>query len=333
MIGRGGVIVSTRFLFRAQLWDELAVRIPKAKKVRAAIAYLGTGGAALLPLRKGDELVVDMSLRSVRSGTTNPSEIRKLLRRGVKVFSRETLHAKFLIADGVVIVGSSNISHQAKTVLEEAAVVTDDPAVARRAGEAFQGLCTEPVRKEYLARCIAEYRPPRFVGGPRSKKAFARVRTRAKVWFVGGLVYADVPEAEEARAGGIVAKATRRLAWANTEVDYSHYSRKMRFFEDVRVGDWLVVCIRDGATYDAYPPAQFLGVESYSRGRGKRRYMLLRETPTAKRFVSWARVRRGLPSAVRDTLPKKPRTMPMTSDDDADAVLRLWTERGRWRAK
>jgi hypothetical protein len=37
------------FLFNAALWSEISTRIQSAKKVGAAIAYLGSGGARLLP--------------------------------------------------------------------------------------------------------------------------------------------------------------------------------------------------------------------------------------------------------------------------------------------
>lgn len=88
-----------------------------------------------------------MSLASVRSGTTNPNEVRKLLRRGVEVYSRGSLHAKFFIIGRQVIAGSSNVSKHAKEVLDEAAIVTDDAATVRRANQIFAQLCTEPGRR------------------------------------------------------------------------------------------------------------------------------------------------------------------------------------------
>ncbi|MBI2392252.1 MAG: hypothetical protein HYV09_21875 [Deltaproteobacteria bacterium] len=155
--------MATRFIFNNALWDELAARVPR-HHVRAAVAYLGTGASRLLPLKKGDQLVIDMSLRAVRSGVTDPREVRTFLRRGVEVFSRATLHTKFFVLGNTVIAGSSNISRHAKDVLDEAAVLTDDGATVRRAISIFEELCTEPVRKEYLAKCLKEYRPPKFLG-------------------------------------------------------------------------------------------------------------------------------------------------------------------------
>ena len=59
-----------RFLSNESLWREIKQRVAKAKRVYAAVAYLGTDGSNLLPLKKGHKLVVDMSLDAVRQGAT-----------------------------------------------------------------------------------------------------------------------------------------------------------------------------------------------------------------------------------------------------------------------
>ncbi|MDB4946677.1 MAG: hypothetical protein JWP97_6211 [Labilithrix sp.] len=322
--------MGARFLFKAQLWDELAARIPRAKKVRAAIAYLGTGGSKLLPLRAGDELVVDMSLRAVRSGVTNPSEVKKLLRRKVKVFSRETLHAKFLIIDRVVIAGSSNISSHAKNTLDEAAILTDDAAVLRRAADTFGLLCNEPVRKEYLAKCLAEYRPPNFGGGSHRTPGEKKARRRT-VWMIGGLRYADMAHEEEKRVAAVVERTREKLAYENTYVDSLHYAREMNFFRKLAVGDWLLVGMRDESASDVYPPAQYLGVERYTRGDGKRGYLLLCEAPRGAKPVPWPQLRKAAGRGLARKLGVNLRTMPTDTDQDGDALLRLWDDRGQWR--
>jgi hypothetical protein len=85
----------TRFVSNDELWREIQRRVRDAKRVRAAIAYFGGHGAKLMPLKRGDSIVVDMSIGAVRQGVTNPREIRTLIGRGVRVFSRRFLHAKF----------------------------------------------------------------------------------------------------------------------------------------------------------------------------------------------------------------------------------------------
>ena len=91
---------SATLLSNERLWKTLIARVKSARHVDAAIAYIGRGGAKLLPLSRGDNLVVDMSLATVRGGATDPSEIEKLIRRGVKVFTRRHLHSKLIVEIG-----------------------------------------------------------------------------------------------------------------------------------------------------------------------------------------------------------------------------------------
>ncbi|MDF3069417.1 MAG: hypothetical protein K0R38_5018 [Polyangiaceae bacterium] len=315
----------SRFLFNESLWTELAERIPKARNVRAAIAYLGSGAGALLPLKKGDHLLVDMSLRSVRAGSTDPKEVRKLLRRGVQVFTRNSLHAKFVVVGSVLIAGSANMSQHARGRLDEAAVLTDDTAAVKRALATFADLCTEPVRGDYLARCLSEYRPPRLEGGGQPHR---KVKRTAKAWIAGGLRYIPLPEAEEEKAERVRKRAEKLLTFERAEVDDVHFDRRLRLLADIRTGDWAVVCVKKARGFDVYPPARVLGQESYARGRGKRRYFLLLETPTHARPVPWTRVRAAVASSIPELRGARPRTLALREDAKADALLRLWDARG-----
>ena len=127
---------TTTFLSNETLWERIAAEIDAARHVDAAIAYVGQRGATLLPLRRGDRLVVDMSLAAVKAGSTDPREIEKLIRRDVQAFTRRNLHAKLIVTDRSVIAGSANVSKRSKDILDEAGIWTDDPAVVRRSGSA-----------------------------------------------------------------------------------------------------------------------------------------------------------------------------------------------------
>lgn len=321
--------MASRFLFNENLWQELSARIEQARSASAAVAYLGSNSSHLLPLKAGDRLVVDMSLRAVRAGVTDPKEVKKFLKRGVTVFSRASLHAKFFVVGRFVITGSSNISNHARTALDEAAIMTDDPAVLRQASTVFEQLCTEPVRSEYLKRCLREYRPPRFEGKQRGRKLAQPITSN--VWIIGGLRYAELPAQERQTADRLVKEAKAKLpAYRRVDVEYTNYDRRFKFFDSLRLGDWLVTCVRYGSGFDVSPPARFLGVSSYARGRGKRRYLLMYEMPHDPIIVSWAKVRRSLPR--KNSLASRllPKTGPVGPAADADALLRLWNVRGKF---
>ncbi len=318
------------FLFNESIWAEFKKRVPTAKRVLAAVAYLGKGGSELLPLRSGDTLVVDMSLATVRAGATDPKEVRKLLKRGVEVFSRGTLHAKFIVIDKVVIAGSSNISKNARNNLDEAAILTDDVSAVRRARATLKSLCTEPVRKDYLEKCISEYRPPSFRHvGASGKKRRAKV-VQAKLWIIGGLRYTAVPQDEEEAIETVVEEASRKLLnYEQSEVDYTHYPKKKKFFANLREGDWVIICIKDGRGYDVWSPQRYLGMEDIPRGGGKRRYLLLCEKPQGAKPIRWIKLRALAPYP----LAKAPRTHPISSEIEADALLRLWDSSGCFKKK
>lgn len=133
----------TTFLSNEALWQELYRRVKAAWHVDAAIAYFGQGGAKLLPLRRGDRLIVDMSPAIVQAGGTDPREIEKLIRRGVHVYTRRHLHAKTIVADRYVISGSANVSKRSQQLLDEAAIFTNDQSAVRRAREFIERLSTE----------------------------------------------------------------------------------------------------------------------------------------------------------------------------------------------
>jgi hypothetical protein len=323
--------MTSRFLFNETLWSELLDRVPSANHVDAAIAYFGDGGSSLLPLRSGDRLVVDMSMRSVRAGSTNPYEIRKLLKRGVEVFSRGSLHAKYFLIDNTLIAGSSNISKHACNVLDEAAVLTTDAAAVARARAVLARLCTEPVRKDYLDKCIKEYRPPKFKGNVRGSTTKKRLRI-GKLWIIGGLHYFDPPESEESAVERALAEVKKHHRhYERSEIDYNTYPRKQGYFDMLREGDWLISCVRKSSGFDVQPPARFLGIKSYPREAGKRCYLVVYESPTAGKNTRWTELRRNAPSTVAAVQRPKPRTMPVGSDEEADALLRLWTPLGTFK--
>src|SRR5947209_16181750 len=94
------------------------ITLPRARAFSAAVAYFGRNGAKLLPLKNGDSIVVDMSLGAVRQGVTDPRAVRTLRRRGVAVFSRPSLHAKFVIAGRTLIASSANASRNSNEILD-----------------------------------------------------------------------------------------------------------------------------------------------------------------------------------------------------------------------
>lgn len=319
-------------LINEELWRNAKRLVTRGKSLRAAIAYFGQKGATLLPFRKGDTLVVDLSIPSVRAGRSDPREIEKLVGRGVEVFTRSNLHAKIIATDRETLVGSANASGRAQNVLDEAAILTADTAAVRRARDFVASLCNEPVRDEYLALCKREYRPPRFLNGaaPRARGTRRRILP-AKLWIVG-LGEGEIPESEEERfgQGEQRAKAMIRRHQQQSEPSHFWWSRKPAFASVLRPGDW-VICATRGADsrIDVSPPGRFLFLDTYPRGRGNHRYVFHLEVPRQAHAVTWAQFRRAAQKVGSLRLTKRPRTRAISDVVTADALLKLWTVAGR----
>ena len=324
-------MATTTFLSNERLWDRISAQIKAARRVDATIAYVGQGGAKLLPLRTNDRLVVDMSLATVKAGSTDPREIEKLMRRGVKVFTRRNLHAKLIIADTSVIAGSANVSRRSKDVLDEAAIWTNDTAVVRRARIFVDRLCTEPIRTEYLETCKQHYRPPHLHADQDSKQRRRRV-THAKLWIVNLRDFL-IPNAEleryergEARAFKLISDESR------STTDSFHWPYKPKMAGELEIGDWLIqVLTYKDKSILVYPPARFLCTDNYARDAhpGKERWVFHLEIPIRGEAMRWKQFRSAARSGRGPQLPLRPRTQAIRGLTDADALLALWTPSGR----
>jgi hypothetical protein len=149
------------------IWRTLTAAT-KGSRVRpaVAVAYFGQGAAKLLPLANGSTLVVDASEGAVKSGQTCPAELRKLLNRGVCIYSRQNLHAKIFVFGPKVFIGSANVSRHSAHTLHEAMIVITDGKVAAAAKDFVRGICVQEVGPKSLSRLQKLYRPPRLPSGP-----------------------------------------------------------------------------------------------------------------------------------------------------------------------
>lgn len=318
-------------LINTRLWATIRKRFRSRARIAAAVAYIGRGGAKLLPLKKGDRLVVDMSLPTVRSGATDPREVEKFVDRGVDVFTRRYLHSKLVVGDTFAIVGSANASTRSRDLLDEAAVLTNDALVVRRAKDFINRLCTEPVRSEYLKECKREYRPPRIGRGVRQRGvAHERVR-HAKLWIVPLQLGFSIPESELRRYERGVSRANDLVADIDkSRVDNFFWPYRPRMADELERGDWIIQTVKqlDGSIR-VQPPAQLLFVDSYVRDKqtGKERYVFHIEVPKGGQAMSWSAFRKRVKTLLGLELTRRAKAI--RDADQADDLMRLWTARGQ----
>src|ERR1700738_4827401 len=148
------------------VWKSLTTSAKAARKPSlVAVAYFGQGASKLLPLRAGSRLVVDASEGAVKCGQTHPADLKKLQKRGVVIYSYQSLHAKVYAFESFAFIGSANASNRSSGILTEAVVKTSDQAVVRGAKDFVKGLCLDELSPGRLDRLQKLYRPPRVPGG------------------------------------------------------------------------------------------------------------------------------------------------------------------------
>jgi hypothetical protein len=108
------------------LWTEIERLATTSRNRFAAVAYFTDD--EIVQFGKDDLLVVDASDNAIRAGQTSHSVLLRAFDRGAKLYCCQGLHAKVIVFDDTVVIGSANLSRSSRNNLIEAGVVTDNPA-------------------------------------------------------------------------------------------------------------------------------------------------------------------------------------------------------------
>lgn len=111
------------------VWPELTEAIRSARRgnrraARYGIAYVGNGAIQRLLLRRDDLLVCDASDQAVKLGLTSVQELERMHTKGVRIYSRQGLHAKSGVAGDLVFVGSANATSGSNDRRDEAVMMS-----------------------------------------------------------------------------------------------------------------------------------------------------------------------------------------------------------------
>ncbi len=166
--------MTTKFIAgQHDVWAALRKTFGEGRKAQVAVAFLGKGSFARLKLKKGSTLVVNAGLEAVRSGQTDPRELLKYVRAGVRVYSQAQLHAKVFVVGRTAYVGSANVSFNSEHRLIESVVSYTDARTVSKARQFVMDLATERLGPEALRELKAQYREPKLMllgaRGERSK--------------------------------------------------------------------------------------------------------------------------------------------------------------------
>ena len=163
------------FLTGVDIQTQVRTITSRSGEVMAAVAYWGIGAAERTGLSGHEDPASVRIICDLLSGACNPKEIQALQERGFSVKTLDRLHAKVWIGGDDVIVGSANASQngllgegeQAADANVEAAVMSHDPAFARRLAAWFeiQWDASTEIEKRHLVRARQIWKRHRRSGG------------------------------------------------------------------------------------------------------------------------------------------------------------------------
>jgi hypothetical protein len=230
------------------VWKVLTSAAKSRKPALVAVAYFAQGASKLLALAPNSRLVVDASDGAVKSGQTCPTDLRRLQKRGVVIYSYPDLHAKVYAFDGLAFVGSANASNSSSSRLTEAVIRTTEQRVVRSAKAFVQGLCLDELSPGRLDRLARIYRPPRMPKGDGRQGKAPRRRPQSELprLFLAQLKRIDPPEGSEDayRRGALVAKSRRKRVRSYILDDFC-WGKNSLF----RAGDKVVQVVEESGTH------------------------------------------------------------------------------------
>jgi hypothetical protein len=285
----------TRLLESEHLWRELRglARRSSARRL-IAVPFVGKGASGLLPLRRDDALLCALTLANCRAGAVCPAELRKLRRRGVRLYQQPNLHAKVFLFGRSAIVGSPNLSVYSKDNLDEAALLVSDTRCVRDVRLWFQERLTEPVSPGWLDKCEKAYRPPRVIGLRGQRLGNQNRFGGRKVWIVG-VKETDFPKDEDAayRAGEAAAR-TRLSRPRRMDIEPIRWAHADGLSERVEAGDLMIQVFdyADARGRRVLPVGKVLGVKRLRSKRGGLAHYVYLELPKEYRTLAWAGFKR-----------------------------------------
>lgn len=236
--------------------------------MEAAIAYFSTDKNIVL--RKGDVLVVNATTQSIRSGATSARVLRRLHRKGVRVYSRDSLHAKVILAHQQAIVGSANSSVSSSKALDEAAIMTTNAVLVSQARSFVHQLAVpeaalgpDDLERLCFIKVMQAPRGTKAKDGGRRPVSAPGDRT----WIVATN---DLDPERYAHEEAAVGRATRQIKrdYPDADPNWIRWTGLHRIRKAARAGDLFIVMSRrqrGAIPYLVSPPSSVLRVQKAAR--------------------------------------------------------------------
>jgi hypothetical protein len=261
--------------FGGRVWPTLTNAV-KGSSGRSyiAVAYFGRGAERLLPLNRGSYLVVDASDIAVKSGQTCPASLRVLLKKGVRIYSSERLHAKVFVFGKAAFVGSANVSTNSQKALFEAVIRTKNQRTVTLVRQFVREHCLRSIGPKEIKRLSKIYRPPN-VRSTKTEKTVSSTNLR-----IVRLSDYELPESREGQFARSEKIAKNKITSATHKPYDFYWMKKHTFFEGEQI-----LPIHTGADDVHYvsPPGSVISITPFNDGL-KLPTMIFLEMPNRRRL-------------------------------------------------
>jgi hypothetical protein len=302
-----GSILRERLLTE-RVWDDIGKAVRDCEQpIYAAVAYFGRGGARRLPLKRNSRLIVNADSATVSAGQTCPRELGKLVRRGVRVYGVANLHAKIIVTEKELFVGSANVSRHSAQVLQEAVLVTRSLRMIAAARRYARGSCLQELGPKELVALQKLYRAPKLPGIVRRERGVkAGSRPQLAPLKVAQLEPGNPPEgSDDTQQKGLARARTRMRAPRRHELSEFFWNGQT----GLHVGDSVIEVFKgsDGRTMVSRP-GQVVYAKVWRRGR--RRCTFFYAERARGRNVDVRRVAKAVGRGARAALERDGRVSP-----------------------
>lgn len=138
----------------SDLWDGLKELAHTSLNKKAAVAYVSDDET--IQFKKNDILIVDASDASIACGSTSANVLATAFEKGADLYCCDTLHAKVIVFDRHVYIGSANISSNSVNGLVEIGLITDQPSAMSGASQVIENLISQSkkIDRQFLDKIL-----------------------------------------------------------------------------------------------------------------------------------------------------------------------------------
>lgn len=251
-------------LITGDVWAQANKHFKKNEKKTACIAYVTSNALAL---SKGDTLICDASDYEIKFGSTSAKTLDFYFRKGVEIYSNPALHAKLLVGDIKLVIGSANLSERSANTLVESAVIIYNDVLVSQAKAFCYNLLTEKdsvlLSRDHIDRLLKIKVVRRNVKPvPKTsvrKKSFGNKYWYIKLFEMSDREYNRVKDKIEVSEQKVIAKQEVNP----DDISSAFFKKVSSFSSSVKMGDQILINWQNNAKTRRYiyPFATVLSVD------------------------------------------------------------------------